>query len=174
MVCKLKNEGSTINPMYVNMLWKHHDGFYYIEYSTSSGTKRGYVPASAVTPPSGYYFTDQPYPEWGSNCGAVNVYNLPGGGTFIGATNSNIYVIVLGEEKIGNTWYCYIQYELNGYKRGWVLKSAVNARGTTQGINSGQKYYIKSSYNKYLDLNVSNADINQWTYNGVAELIKNG
>ncbi len=92
----------------------------FIEYTTSSGPKRGYVLATALQTLSGVF---------GSMANATAVYHGPSSSNYasVGSVNQGEAVQVLGKEK---TWF-YIQYTTSSNpKRGYVPYDYLNNPAT--------------------------------------------
>lgn len=99
------------------------DGYTYIEYATSKGTKRGYIPTSSLNPETVQgklaYVSDA---KAGAYVGTDTTY-FKAGGVYQGE-----FVVVLAEDKetIYQTKWSYIEYNSSaGRKRGYVDKTSI-------------------------------------------------
>ena len=104
------------------------EGLYtFVEYSTSSGAKRGFVDTSVLTAPVSSVL---------GKCGAdTNVYYVPGQ-TRIGAVYASEYVCVLSQDAAESVYY--IEYNsANGIKRGYAAIGNITlAGGTVSEVSS--------------------------------------
>lgn len=142
------------------------NGYTFVEYSTASNTKRGFISTSLL----------KKYNEGvkGKAIKDTNIYYTTAADLKLGSIYSEEYIIVLGA--VGN--YYYIEYNSpSGRKRGYTPKTAIDLYSST-GISSiatsGETIKMNSSQTVYSGPSSTYASVGSVSQNEYAVMIDKG
>lgn len=142
------------------------NGYTFVEYSTSSKTKRGFISTSLLEE-----YNDGIKGKANKN---TNIYYTTVADLKLGSIDSEEYVIVLGAT--GN--YYYIEYNSpSGRKRGYTVKTAINlhsSAGISNIATSGERIKMQSAQNVYSGPSSTYANIGSVSQNEYVVLIDKG
>ena len=126
----------------------HGSGFLYVEYSTSTGAKRGYINFGVNAGVS----MQSDYSSVGKMTSTANVYYGTDTSTFrqVGAVYAGETVAVLAK----NSYWAYIEYNTTtGRKRGYVYTNTVQSYNTPESGTWGTLYTLRTPQTKYIEGN---------------------
>lgn len=142
------------------------NGYTFVEYSTSSNTKRGFVSTSLL---KGYNDGVK-----GKASKDTNIYYTTKADLKLGSIYNEEYVIVLGTT--GN--YYYIEYNSpSGRKRGYTAKTAINlysSSGISNIATSGERIKMQSAQIVYSGPSSTYANVGSVSQNEYVVLIDKG